>query len=134
MSSPLKIALGVGCGILLAIGALVVGCTLLLGYGANKVQEQEAAKAQHVTVKVDAFREEGDWFQVDGTVTNTADSPVTFVKVNVDFVTSSGTVVDSDWTYAIDSNPLQPGASRKFSVQQRSTPGVETARVRLLTE
>lgn len=134
MSSTLKIAVGVGCGILLAILAVFVGCTLLLGYGAFKVQEENAAKARDIEVRIDDFRQEGDWFYVDGTVTNTGNVAATFVKINVDFVTSSNSVVDSDWTYAVDSSPLQPGAARKFTVQQRATQGVETVRARVLVD
>jgi hypothetical protein len=134
MSTVLKVAVGVGCGILAAIAAVFVGCAMLFGYGATKVQEEKEAKAKSAQVKIDEFREERDWFYVDGTVTNTGSAPITYVKVGIDFVTSSGSVVDSDWTYAVDSSPLRPGESRKFTVQQRSSPGVDSARAHVLTD
>lgn len=124
MPTALKIALGVGCGILLAGGLLVFGCTAMLGYGASKVEEEKASKIAAITVRVDSFAEERDWFQVRGVVTNTGTRPVTYVKVGVDFVSGDGNVVDTDWTYAVDSQPLAPGASKRFEVQQKATPGV----------
>lgn len=51
---------------------------------------------------------------VTGKVTNYGDVTYTFVKIKGTFKTSSGTVVDTDWTYAVGSEGLAPGESTTF--------------------
>ena len=49
-----------------------------------------------------------------GTVTNTGSHTYTFVKIKGSFEDSGGTVVDTDWTYAVGSEGLAPGESKSF--------------------
>lgn len=49
-----------------------------------------------------------------GTVKNTGKKTYTFVQVKGSFKDSSGTVVDTDWTYAVGSEGLSPGESTTF--------------------
>lgn len=51
---------------------------------------------------------------VTGKVTNYGDVTYTFVKIKGTFKTSSGTVVDTDWTYAVGSEGLAPGETTTF--------------------
>lgn len=51
-----------------------------------------------------------------GTLTNYGKSKVKFVEVRGAFQTSSGTTVDTDWTYAVGSEGLSPGESTKFEI------------------
>jgi hypothetical protein len=50
----------------------------------------------------------------EGTITNNSDQTVSFVKIKGSFETKSGTVVDTDWTYAVGSEGLDPGESCKW--------------------
>ena len=50
----------------------------------------------------------------EGTFTNNSDETVSFVKIKGSFKTTSGTVVDTDWTYAVGSEGLAPGESCKW--------------------
>lgn len=49
-----------------------------------------------------------------GSIKNTGKKTYRFVEVKGSFKTSSGTVVDTDWTYAVGSEGLAPGESSKF--------------------
>lgn len=49
-----------------------------------------------------------------GTVTNSGSRTYSFVKVKGAFKNSSGTVLDTDWTYAVGAEGLAPGESSAF--------------------
>lgn len=51
---------------------------------------------------------------VTGTVTNRGNRSYKFVKVKGAFKNSTGTVLDTDWTYAVGSEGLSPGESTTF--------------------
>ena len=53
---------------------------------------------------------------VKGTITNTGDYRIKYVKVKAACKNSSGTVIDTDWTYAVDSTWLEPGESNQFEM------------------
>ena len=52
----------------------------------------------------------------EGTVTNNSDATVTFLKIKGAFVNSLGTVIDTDWTYAVGGEGLAPGESCKWKI------------------
>ena len=62
---------------------------------------------------------DGDYAYVTGTMTNNGGYSVACIKVRAVCKNSSGKIVDTDWTYAIDSNRLYPGESRKFEMMIR---------------
>ncbi len=49
-----------------------------------------------------------------GTITNKGSRTYKFVEVKGSFKNSSGTVLDTDWTYAVGSEGLAPGESKTF--------------------
>ncbi len=51
-----------------------------------------------------------------GTITISSNSPYKYhyIKVKASFLNNSDTVIDTDWTYAIGSEWLDPGESSKF--------------------
>ena len=49
-----------------------------------------------------------------GTITNNGKKTYKYVKVKGSFKNSSGTVIDTDWTYAVGSEGLAPGESKTF--------------------
>lgn len=51
-----------------------------------------------------------------GKLTNTGKSSVSFVKVKGQFKNSSGSIIDTDWTYAVGAEGLSPGESTKFEI------------------
>lgn len=54
--------------------------------------------------------------RISGTIRNNSDTTVYFVKIKGSFKTSSGTVVDTDWTYAVGGEGLAPGESCKWEL------------------
>ena len=52
----------------------------------------------------------------EGTITNNSDTTVSCVEIKGAFKTSSGVVVDTDWTYAVGSEGLSPGESSKWEM------------------
>lgn len=56
----------------------------------------------------------GSYTIAEGTITNNSDQTVRFVEIKGAFKTSSGSVVDTDWTYAVGSEGLAPGESSKW--------------------
>ena len=51
-----------------------------------------------------------------GTLTNNGHRTYTFVEVKGKFIDSSGSVIDTDWTYAVGSEGLAPGESTSFRI------------------
>ena len=61
----------------------------------------------------------GNYTYVSGTITNSGDMSIKYVKVKASCKDSSGTVIDTDWTYAVDSSWLDPGESNSFEMMIR---------------
>ena len=69
---------------------------------------------------------------IEGTVTNNGDLTYDYVKVKGMFLDDTGTVVDTDWTYAVGGEHLRPGESSTFSMSTKKSPKIFKARVELL--
>lgn len=52
----------------------------------------------------------------EGRLTNNSDRTVSYVKIKGSFKDSLGNVVDTGWTYAVDSAGLEPGESCKWEI------------------
>lgn len=59
-----------------------------------------------------------------GTVKNKGNKSYDFVKVRGAFKNSSGSVVDTDWTYAVGSEGLRPGESTTFTMYVDKNTGI----------
>lgn len=68
----------------------------------------------------------------EGTVTNNSDSTVSFVEVKGAFKNSAGTVIDTDWTYAVGSEGLAPGESCKWKLSVEKDYSIEDCDVSIL--
>jgi len=62
------------------------------------------------------IKRDGDWVYCTGSVKNTGSYSIKYVKVRAGFKDSRGNVIDSDWTYAVDSDWLNPGESKNFEM------------------
>ena len=71
-----------------------------------------------LSLKVDRIKTSGSYTYVYCTVTNVSSKYVAtryrYVKVKAQFKNYSGSIVDTDWTYAVDSTWLEPGESKTF--------------------
>lgn len=67
-----------------------------------------------------------------GTLTNNGEETYTFVEVKGAFKDSSGTVLDTDWTYAVGAEGLAPGESTSFRMSVSKDVKITTCSVSLL--
>ncbi len=78
-----------------------------------------------LSLKVDNIKVSGNYTYVYCTVTNVSSKYIAtkyrYVKVKAQFKNSSGAIVDTDWTYAIDSTWLDPGESKSFHYMVQNT-------------
>ena len=75
-------------------------------------------KVNNVKVK-----HERNYTYVTGSVKNTGTYQVKFVKVKAVCKDYSGNIIDTDWTYAVDSTWLDPGESKTFEMMVRDPDG-----------
>jgi hypothetical protein len=114
-----KIALGVGCGILIAFGAMFATCAGCVAFvGKNMADTQLAKKAALAQVDFEDVKGErdGNYFIVTGKVRNKGEKAVSYVKVAAENLDKSGNVVDSNWTFAVASENLAPGDAKSFRI------------------
>ena len=58
----------------------------------------------------------GNYAYVTGSIKNTGTSSVRYVKVKASCKDLYGNVIDTDWTYAVDTSWLGPGESKSFEM------------------
>ena len=82
-------------------------------------------KSIGLSLKVDRIKTSGSYTYVYCTVTNVSSKYVAtkyrYVKVKAQFKDYSGSIVDTDWTYAVDSTWLEPGESKTFYYMVQNT-------------
>ena len=77
----------------------------------------------------------GNYAYITGTVTNTGTYQIKYVKVRAACKDRSGNVIDTDWTYAVDSSWLNPGESKRFEMMVKDTSNaIKTATVTVVYE
>ncbi|MBP3401601.1 MAG: zinc-ribbon domain-containing protein [Clostridia bacterium] len=93
--------------------------------GYNDYYSSGIDKSIGLSLKVDSIKTSGSYTYVYCTVTNVSSKYVAtryrYVKVKAQFKNYSGSIVDTDWTYAIDSTWLEPGESKTFYYMVRNT-------------
>jgi len=67
-----------------------------------------------------------------GTVTNKGTKKVTFVKIKGAFVNSAGTTLDTDWTYAVGSEGLDPGESTTFRMSVSKNSSIKNCKISII--
>lgn len=68
----------------------------------------------------------------NGTITNRGYSKISFAKIKVSFLNSSGSTIDTNWTYAIDSVGLAPGESKKWEVSVNKDNSIKKVNVEVI--
>ena len=93
------------------------------GYGGS--YNSGTDKIIGLSLKVDSIRVSGSYTYVYCTVTNVSSKYVAtryrYVKVKAQFKNYSGSIVDTDSTYAVDSTWLEPGESKTFYYMVKNT-------------
>lgn len=62
------------------------------------------------------LKHSGNYTYISGTITNTGNYQVKYVKVRAACKNYYGEIIDTDWTYAVDSDWLNPGESKTFEM------------------
>ncbi|WP_286904504.1 FxLYD domain-containing protein [Clostridium sp. UBA1652] len=70
--------------------------------------------------------------QITGTVTNVSSKKVEFIKVKGLFKDKNGSVIDTDWTYAVGEEGLAPNESKKFTLSVSKDKNIEAGNVELM--
>ena len=95
------------------------------GGGYNDYYSSGVDKNIGLSLKVDSIKTSGSYTYVYCTVTNVSSKYVAtryrYVKVKALFKNRSGSIVDTDWTYAVDSTWLEPGESKTFYYMVQNT-------------
>ncbi|HVG24720.1 MAG TPA: hypothetical protein VND45_11240 [Thermoanaerobaculia bacterium] len=136
-----KIIVGVGCGFILAIVVIMGACSMVVGKAAldvNAAMEQEkskkAAALASIELKdVDSETSSG-YVTIRGRACNGGTEPAKFVKIGCDYLSASGQVVNSDFTYASSSDGIQPGACKEFTLMERNSRDWKRYRTYVMTD
>lgn len=136
-----KIIVGVGCGVVLAIVVLMGACSMLVGKAAldvnTAVEEEKAKRAATlaaITIKDLDSETRAGFVTIRGRACNEGAQPAAFVKIGCDYLNKAGSVVNSDFTYASSSDPIQPGACKEFTLMERNSDDWERYRTYVMTD
>lgn len=77
---------------------------------------------------------DSSYVHCSGTITNNGKEKYKYVKVKGAFKDSDGNVIDTDWTYAIDSTELSPGESKKFDLSVKYDSKIEKCTVSIISD
>jgi hypothetical protein len=114
-------------GVVLLVAVLAVPSVTWISLVALKVgsgiaDTQQAKKAalssigfEDVTSYVD-----GGYMYCKGTVRNNGSTPVDYVKVQVEWLDGAGTVLDTDYTFAVSGENLKPGGAKSFEIMSEA--------------
>lgn len=81
------------------------------------------------------IKHSGSYTYVSGTITNNGSYRIKYVKVKAVCKGYSGQIIDTDWTYAVDSSWLDPGESKTFEMMIKDTNNqIKTADVSVIYE
>ena len=101
-------------------------------YDDNAKQNQTSLVASQLTISNVKLSTYGNYAEASGSITNNSDYTVTFVKIKGSFESSTGQVIDTDWTYAVDSAGLAPGESCKWELSVKKDFSISNCDVSIL--
>ena len=114
-------------GVILLLVTLAVPTVTWLGLvvfkvGSGIAKREEATKAALSAVTFEEVQGyiDGDYMYLKGKVRNAGSSTVDSVKVGVDWLDQAGTVLDTDYTYAVSGQGLEPGGAKSFEIMTRA--------------
>ncbi|MFO7676052.1 MAG: FxLYD domain-containing protein [bacterium] len=106
---------------------LLLACVLLplltIGYtcakfgdSVSKVKTDKIERLSRIEFEDVEGYIDGDYMYCKGKVRNMGTDEATFVKVNVEWLDKDGAILDTDYTFAVSSEGLRPGAAKSFSI------------------
>lgn len=129
---------GIGCAILAVLGVLAIFFAVFMKgcYDVSTSMQEEESANQQLTLAMkivdNKWYRDGNYVYVKGRVKNTSAVPVSFVRVQAEFLNKSGEVVDSDWTYGVGAEILAPGDAKSFEIVREYSSDFARCRVWVL--
>lgn len=98
--------------------------------------EELTSKSKNISVSDVRMQREkySSYVNVTGTVKNNGTVTFDFVRVKAAFKNSAGSVVDTDWTYAVGSEGLAPGESTTFELYVKDSGSISTVDVTVIDD
>jgi membrane protein implicated in regulation of membrane protease activity len=95
-------------GIFLLLVTLIIPPIIMVGYTGYKFSESldKVKRDKKTALSAIVFEDikgyiDGNYMYLEGKVRNNGDSTVEYVKVGVEWLDKNGTVLDTDWTFAV---------------------------------
>jgi len=114
-------------GIVLLLATIAVPPIIWLGIFVVKVSDTYSAiqKEKQNAISAISFEEveatsQGNYMYCKGKVRNNGTTPLSYVKVGVEWLDGRDKILDTDFTYAVSSEGLQPGAAKSFSIMSEA--------------
>ena len=98
----------------------------------DDAQEEEPVYSWELQISDVKVYSEYSFTYAEGTLTNNSDATVKYVKVKGSFKSRLGTVIDTDWTYAVGGEGLAPGESCKWKMTVTKDLSIEDCDVTIL--
>ncbi len=74
---------------------------------------------------------DGDYIRATGSVKNNGDRSYSYIKVKAIYMDANDNVIDTDWTYAIDSLGIEPNETKKFEMLTKYPEGIKKYKFQL---
>ncbi len=84
----------------------------------RKTETQD--KIQSIKFEDVKISNRGNYMYCEGKVRNTGSMTYEYIKVKVEWLDKSGTILDTDYTYAVSGEGLSPNEAKSFSIMTRS--------------
>jgi uncharacterized protein (TIGR02588 family) len=117
----------IAAGVVLLVVTLAVPTMSWVGLvvfkvGSHVAETQQAKKAALSAIAFEGVQGyiDGDYMYCKGKVRNNGSTTADFVKVEVEWLDSGGTVLDTDYTYAVAAEGLKPGGAKTFEIMSRA--------------
>lgn len=75
-------------------------------------------------IDIEVSRDE-DYIRATGSVKNNGNTSYFYIKVKAIYMDANDNVIDTDWTYAIDSLGIEPNETKKFEMMTKYPEGIK---------
>lgn len=110
-------------GVLLLLSTIIIPIVCWFGlfafnFGEALVEQEKQKKESLSKIEFEDMKgyEDGNYMYCEGKIRNKGNTTVDYVKVGVEWLTKDGTILDTDWTYAVSGEGLRPGAAKSFKI------------------
>lgn len=77
-------------------------------------------------------KRDGDYMITNGSIKNNSKTEYNNIKVKVIYTDANNNVIDTDWTYAVDSVGIKPNETKRFELMTKYVDGMENYRFEII--